>query len=190
MSEGGKDSTGALEPDPQLQDSGDAPTTGSGTGGATFQPIRESTALGIGEHAEAIPVPSIAHPPTVVRGRSLGRWGIERRRTAKLLLNVWQSVEAAVQTPDFPVLADGFVERVETEMTRFDGIPGEDFFSAILQRIRDSLTGPSFERACRGEFGDAISAALVACSNAGELTLEDFDEALRPFVTAGFTPRE
>jgi len=178
-------STAGGDPTPGGQVAG---TTGQGADSTAFRDHdipspTANTGLDFEEHAEGAVVPSVQRQRSTYLGRSVGWWGIERRSVAGTLTGLWQ--QATDQRDRFAFLVDDMVDVIETQMPRFQGIPGEDFFAAMLQLLRDSITGRSFDRAVAGDFDDAVRTALFVCRKKQTLDAEAFDEVLSKFVLAG-----
>lgn len=113
---------------------------------------------------------------------SAGKWGVDRREVARQLLHRWE--EASQKSPDasFAIYVDSFCEDLEKEIPNFDGVPGEDFFSAILQCIRDQLSGSSFENANKSDNIQAIRKILEHTASSDSLTPDDLDYVYQTFI--------
>lgn len=90
------------------------------------------------------PLPSI--PLEKIRGQTITKWSIERRRTAKLLSDIWNKASQRIADSAFAVYVDQLVSEIDQKIPLFRDIPYEDAFSGILQLVRDAITGPNLSR--------------------------------------------
>jgi len=88
------------------------------------------------------PLPS--KPAFTVRGKTVTRWSIDRRRIAKSLLKQWSEATKNIASAGFAVFVGGLVKEIEQQMPNFRDIPGEDAFAGILQLLCDVLSGENF----------------------------------------------
>jgi len=90
------------------------------------------------------PLPSI--PLEKIRGQTITKWAIERRRTAKSLSDIWNKASQRITDSAFAVYVDQLVSEIDQKIPLFRDIPYEDAFSGILQLVRDAITGPNLSR--------------------------------------------
>lgn len=134
----------------------------------TIDAIRPSTGIGYDQ---------------LIRGKSKGMWLIERRRAVRRLSAFWRQIVPHIGTPDFLREVNIFVEDIEREMPRYQGVPREDVFSDILQLIRDHLSGATFKFATEGRFNTTIDEAFLLAAE-DDLTLSILDEIMKLFLAA------
>jgi len=80
------------------------------------------------------------------KGRTLGSWGLDRRRAAHDLANLWAAAVSHIQTDGFAVYVDPIAAKIDEYMPRFRGITNEDAFSGVLQLVQTAISGPNFVR--------------------------------------------
>lgn len=90
------------------------------------------------------PLPSI--PREKIRGQTIIKWSIERRKTAKSLSDIWNKASQRITGSAFAVYVDQLVNEIDQKIPLFRDIPYEDAFSGILQLVCDAITGPNLSR--------------------------------------------
>lgn len=93
----------------------------------------ESTGLVI----TALPLVS----PDKVKGKTIAKWAIDRRRVSKSLEEYWEKAFKKKDNPSFCVYVDSIIEIIENNISEFRNIPYEDTFSGILQLLKNALSG-------------------------------------------------
>ncbi|HUU19738.1 MAG TPA: hypothetical protein VMW72_21485 [Sedimentisphaerales bacterium] len=110
------------------------------------------------------PVKLIPEPPSLrreIRGKTLGAWGLDRRRAARELLGMWQEASSNINSDGFAVYVDAVISKLEEYMPRFRNIPNEDVSSGVLQLVRDAISGPNFERVQKERLEGPITDVLT-----------------------------
>lgn len=90
------------------------------------------------------PFPSI--PIEKIRGQTVTKWTIDRRRTAKSLSAIWNKASQRITDLACAVYVAQLVNEIDQKIPLFRDIPYEDAFSGILQLVHDALTGENFSR--------------------------------------------
>jgi hypothetical protein len=95
-----------------------------------------------------------------IRGKTLGSWGLDRRRAARELMDMWQEAVSHISTDGFAVYVEAVISKAEEYMPSFRDIPSEDVFSGILQLVRDAISGSNFERVQKEKLDGPITDIL------------------------------
>jgi hypothetical protein len=98
---------------------------------------------GLPQHCESqkivTPIPSI--PRDEFQGKTLIKWGIERRIEAKRLREIWNKALQNIAEPSFAMYVNQLLNEINNLMSRFRNIDYEEIFAGILQLIHDALDG-------------------------------------------------
>ena len=73
------------------------------------------------------------------REKSLVKWGIERKRSAKELLGIWRKSMSDTESPSFCVYLNELKAAISKEMPKYRGVDFEDYYSQVLQVLLESL---------------------------------------------------
>jgi hypothetical protein len=133
-----------------------------------------------------IPQPSI--PRITYRGKTMGKWAIERRRIAKELFDKWEISLNSIQTPSFAIHVDTLVSEIDKKIHIFRNIPYEDTFSGILQLIRDAFTGENFSLLEEKRKDSVVNKIFELLIKTEKLDLSIYQESLKLMVESGLRP--
>ncbi len=131
---------------------------------------------------EALP----SETPEMVRGKTIAKWGIERRGVSRELKGVWEKAKGKLNERGFGVYVDGLVSRIDEVMPRFRDVPYEDAFSGVLQLIQTTLKGRNLLHLTRGH-DQVLSDIFQMLTTAEKLTLANHKESLKRLLDEGFT---
>jgi hypothetical protein len=90
--------------------------------------------------------PLSSTPIESIRGQTIAKWSIDRRRTAKHLLDIWNKASQGIDDSACVVYVDHLITEIDRYAPGFRDIPYEDAFSGILQLVRDALIGENFSQ--------------------------------------------
>lgn len=97
-----------------------------------------------------------------ILGKTMGSWGLERRRAARELTDMWQEAVLHKDSDGFAVYVEAVISKTEEHMPRFRDIPNEDAFSGVVQLVRDAISGQNFERIQKEEVDRPITEILAS----------------------------
>ncbi len=86
-----------------------------------------------------VPAPSISR--TEFKGKTLTKWGIERRTQAKSLREIWNKATQNIDQPSFAMYVNQLINEINDLMPQYRDIDYEEVFAGILQLIQDALDG-------------------------------------------------
>ncbi len=131
----------------------------------------------------SVPMPSV--PLETVRGKTLGLWSIDRRRTAKGLLAIWEKALKSICRPGFAVYVDELVKEIDKQMPVFRGVPGEDIFSGILQLVRDGVTGQNLCKLQEQRTEETITSVFAKLAKEQSLDLGVYNDVHNTMMDNG-----
>jgi hypothetical protein len=123
-----------------------------------------------------------------VRGKTVGRWALDRRRIANTLFNMWSKACEVVEGNAFAVRVDEFVTEADRRIPEFRGIPYEEVFSGILQLVRDAVTGISFRILQKKHLEGEVTRILQLLVKSKRLDLQMYDEVLGILMKSELLP--
>lgn len=130
------------------------------------------------------PLPS--KPTFTVRGKTVTKWSIDRRRIAKSLLKKWSEATKNIASAGFAVCVGGLVKEIEQQMPNFRDIPGEDAFAGILQLLCNVLSGENFRILQEKKLNAPIDEIFVMLASQEKVNLALYQAILEKLVAHGF----
>jgi len=139
-----------------------------------YKAVPEEPVVSNLEKITDVPVPSV--PPYIIRGQSLTKWSIDRRRLVREILKQWDTASKQVTTPNFAVYFDALIDKINTQMPQYRDIPYEDAFAGILQLLQEFLEN-NFSNIQRTAHIDSITNSLSSLLKE-EISLSDYKTVL------------
>ncbi len=134
------------------------------------------------------PVELIKEPAAqrqTIRGKTLGSWGLERRRASRELSEMWRVALSHKDSSGFAVYVEAVISKTEETMPLFRDIPNEDAFSGIVQLVRDAIKGKNFER-IQEEYMEKPIMEVLALLCQQNITMATYQQAYDILYNYGF----
>lgn len=124
--------------------------------------------------------------PEIVRGKSITKWSIERRRVSKDLSGYWNLALAGIEDQSFALYVDKLESRIDEVIPEFRDVPYEDAFAGVLQLIQNMLQGDNY-LLLREKKSSVLTQILTILIKEDRLNLEKHREVLKKLLNEGFT---
>jgi len=151
-------------------------------GNFNYNQINATGSESISSQVEGIVLlPRPSKPITIVQGKTIGVWSIERRQACKALSASWAEILKHKNTPAMCVHLEKYITDAHKTTSMFSGVPNEDFFVTAINIIDNALTGDNFLSIEKNDQWHLIEDALGILQRSNNMSAEVIDVLIKMF---------